>query len=233
MNLLTKEELLDLQIVRRSDQPNCVVTDGFRGTTYDSCVGRIITKKGEHAEDTYTLKPRGIVWLISSTRFRMPSNVTGLTTLRTSWTRQGVLTLTVGIVDPGYDGPLTTAVINFGKDDFCIQKGEPFFRTAFFSHAEVEAEIRDESIENYVKSVKADRTKFSESFLTIDSLAAELVPKMWALPRWGLGLGVLAFMLALLGLIIPPVVGLSKEVVFKNQKIELLEERIEKLEKHN
>lgn len=227
---MTKDEILDYKIVRRLELPSILVTEGFRNTSYDSQVGKIITKQGEHLADTYMLKPRGIVWLVSSTRFVMPENVTGITTLRTTWTREGILTLTVGVVDPGYNGPLTTAVINFGKEEFCIRKGERFFRTVFFNHNAVNPVSRVESADEYIKSVHADTTKFSESFLTIDSLATELVPKMWGIPRWGLVLGVVAFGLALFGLIIPPVVGLGKEITYKNQKIELLEERIEKLE---
>ena len=231
MTLLSKQEIIDLNIVRRNDLPSLSVTEGFRSSTFDSRVGTIVTKSGVCEKETYTLKPRGIVWLISVERFRMPDDVTGITTLRTTWTRQGILTLTVGIVDPCYDGPLTTAVINFGKNDFCIKVGDPFFRTAFFKHEKSENEVRFEEEVNYRKSVISDTNYFSDNFLTIDSLATELVPKMWGVPRWGLWIGFSAFALALFGLIVPSVVGLADEITAKNQKIELLEERVKALEK--
>jgi len=233
MTLLTKQDILNLKIVRRISHPNVLVTDGFRSTTYDSEVGEIITKSGRCEKQTYVLRPRGIVWLVSSTRFVMPNDVTGMTTLRTTWTRKGILTLTVGIVDPGYNGPLTTAVINFGKSDFCIRKGEPFFRTAFFKHDGSDVVPRVESEAGYLASVEADSTHFSESFLTIDSLAQELVPKIWGIPRWGLWLGVIAFGLALFGLVLPPVTNMGAEILEKNTKIEMLEKRIENLERND
>lgn len=230
MTLLSKQEIIDLNIVRRNDLPSLSVTEGFRSSTFDSRVGTIVTKSGVCEKETYTLKPRGIVWLISAERFRMPDDVTGITTLRTTWTRQGILTLTVGIVDPCYDGPLTTAVINFGKNDFCIKSGEPFFRTAFFKHKKSENEARSEEESQYRKSVISDSNHFSDNFLTIDSLAQELVPKIWGLPRVGAIIGVVALGLALFTLVLPPVIGLGKEILEKNVKIEELEKRIQVLE---
>lgn len=231
MTLLSKNEVIALQIVKTNKTPNVLVTKGFRSSTYDSHIGEIISKSGVCENETYTLKPRGIVWLISEERFDLPNNVTGLTTLRTTWTRKGILTLTVGIVDPLYNGPLTTAVINFGKNDFCIQKGKPFFRTAFFRHDAEETDPRDEDAIEYRKDVISDSTHFSESFLTIDSLASELVPKMWGLPRWGLIAGFIAFIIALIGLVLPPVYSVASEIADKNHKIEILEKRIQTLEK--
>ena len=230
MTLLSKREVIALQIVKRNKTPNVLVTEGFRSSTYDSHIGEIISKSGICQNDTYTLKPRSIVWLVSEERFDLPNNVTGLTTLRTTWTRKGILTLTVGIVDPCYNGPLTTAVINFGKNDFPIQKGDTFFRTAFFSHTPEDGVPRNEEENDYRKSVVADSNHFSESFLTIDSLASELVPKMWGLPRWGLIAGLIAFIIALIGLIMPPVFSVASEIASKNYKIEQLENRIQTLE---
>ena len=230
MTLLSKQEIIDLNIVRRNDLPSLSVTEGFRSSTFDSRVGTIVTKSGVCEKETYTLKPRGIVWLISAERFRMPENVTGITTLRTTWTRQGILTLTVGIVDPCYDGPLTTAVINFGKNDFCIKEGEPFFRTAFFKHEISENEVRSEEEAEYRKSVISDTNHFSDNFLTIDSLAQELVPKMFSLPRWGVKIGLGALILGLLALVLPPAIGINNEIIQKNVKIEALEKRIQVLE---
>lgn len=230
MTLLSKNEVLALQIVKRNKPPNVLITEGFRSSTYDSRIGEIVTKSGVCKADTYTLKPRGIVWLISEERFELPNNVTGLTTLRTTWTRQGILTLTVGIVDPCYNGPLTTAVINFGKNDFCIQKGESFFRTAFFKHEVGDVEPREEGQKEYEKSVITDSHHFSDTFLTIDSLSEEIAPKIWGLPRLGLKIGIVALGLSVFGLIVPQVWGISAEIMKKNIQIEQLEERIEALE---
>jgi len=231
MTLLSKNEVIALKIVRSNKSPNVLLTEGFRSSTYDSRIGEIVTQSGICENDTFTLKPRGIVWLISKERFKLPENITGITTLRTTWTRQGILTLTVGIIDPCYDGPLTTAVINFGKNDFCIQKGDTFFRTAFFKHSVDDVHPRKEERGPYMNSVVADSHYFSDTFLTIDSLSKEIAPKIWGLPRWGLIIGLVGLGIAIFGLIVPQVWSVSAEVNQKNYRIEQLEKRIEALER--
>lgn len=228
MTLLNKTEVISKQIIR-GGSPN-----GWRDTTYDATVGRIIDKDGLFDGVTYKLKPRGIVWLVSDERYHLPNNVTGITTLRTTWTKVGILTLTVGIVDPGYKGPLSTAVINFSGQTFSINKGDNFFRTAFFEH-QIESEDKTEvSTYEYETQVEKDSNQFSESFLTIDTLATDIAPKIIGMPRWALLVGVLglglATILALLTLIIPPILGMSAEIQEKNARIDMLEKRIERLE---
>jgi deoxycytidine triphosphate deaminase len=61
----------------------------------------------------YFLEPREMVWVLSKEEFRMPANVTGLATLRTTFTKQGILALNVGIIDPLFEGPISTALITF------------------------------------------------------------------------------------------------------------------------
>lgn len=221
--LLTANQVVELGIVVPSS------TKGIRPTTIDATIGEIITKKGLSKEHTVNIPPRGIAWIMSKERFKLPNSVTGITTLRTRWTRKGILTLTVGIVDPGYDGHLSTAVINFGKCDFPLIKGEPFFRTAFFAHEEVIGIDRVETEEQYRNSVIQDSATFSDNFLTMDTLADELAPKILALPRWGLIIALVGTLIALLGLVLPPAFGLIQEVARKNAEIELLDQRVAEL----
>lgn len=228
MTLLSNSQLKAANVVRGAHP------DGWRDSTYDSRVGKIIDRKGVFEGTTYKLKPRGIVWLVSDERYHLPSTITGITTLRTSWTKVGILTLTVGIVDPGYEGPLSTAVINFSGQTFSINQGDNFFRTAFFEHDDTCAERTHVSTHDYEKQVERDSNQFSESFLTIDTLAAEIAPKIIGMPRWALLVGAmglaLATILALFALITPSVIGLNDEIQAKNARIELLEQRVSDLE---
>ena len=171
MTILTKKQIESHDIVSSECGEEL---KGWNPTTYDSTVDTIITDDGIFDRKIYVLKPRGIVWLVSKEKFTLPNNVTGITTLRTTWTRRGLLTLTVGIVDPGYDGYLSTAVINFGKTAFDIEKGEKFFRTAFFLHEASKGIKRSENLDNYRRSVLKDRHHFSDTFLNIDSLTNEI-----------------------------------------------------------
>lgn len=224
MTLLTSSEVMARNIITVADgsQPK-----GWRGTSYDTYVGEIVTRDGVFEGDTYTLKPRGIVWLVSAEDYKMPDNVTGITTLRTTWTKQGILTLTVGIIDPHYEGPVSTALVNFSGSSFKIRRSEAFFRTAFLEHKPTEAKSYKIEREKYIDDLIKDTAKFSESFLTIDTLAPELVPKIFGLPRLGIWLGLAALGLSLLGMTVPPTLDYVSQ---RQAKIEALEKRIITLE---
>ncbi len=162
--------------------------------------------------------------------------MTGITTLRTTWTRKGLLTLTVGIVDPCYDGYLSTAVINFSNTAFSLQKGDTFFRTAFFQHEKADsAKGRSETEEGYRNSVVQESNLFSETFLSVDSLADEVASNIFGMPknaaRIATIIGMIALLIGFAGLIVPPALNLSTEVAHKNAKIELLEERLREIER--
>jgi len=223
--LLTQKELKSLDFIRCADGGS---PKGWRGATYDTRVGEIITRMGVHDNETYTLKPRGIVWLLSAEDYKIPQDVTGITTLRTGWTKKGLLTLTAGIVDSGYEGPLSTAVINFSGKEVNICKGEVFFRTAFMFHEKVDTEGMKITRDEYREKLIKDSTSFSESFLTIDTLAPEIAPKILGAPRMALYITLTGLGLALLGLLYLPLKDLTNQVIFKNLS---LEERIEALEK--
>lgn len=224
MNLLTRSEIQALNIVQ-NDQPR-----GWRDTTYDSTVGRILTREGELKTQSHTLKPRAIAWVISAERFVLPSTVTGLTTLRTTWTKRGILTLTVGIVDPGYESHLSTAVINFSKTDFVISVGEPFFRTVFFKHLDTAARKTGGTSDEYRNQVLSDSAYSSETFLTVDTLANEISHTLFSLPKWGVKIGLGALGLALVALVVPLAFGYWLETAKWHGSVQNLEERVKTIE---
>jgi len=232
MTLLCREEIIQDKIVRKSERDSSSAVDGLRDTTYDSTIGSIFDPDGNKVEgQTFMLKPRAIAWITSAEYYRLPKNITGITTLKTGWTKQGILTLTVGIVDPGYEGPLSTAVINFSKKDFPIRKGNPFFRTAFFNHTitPVHNPVKV-SQAKYETLVEDQTTAFSDTFLTMDTLAEELSEKLFALPRWAFKLAILALLAGVFGILISYFVDIHKNVSAKDAKIDALIERIETLE---
>jgi deoxycytidine triphosphate deaminase len=93
--ILVRDEIEAKNIVHSAQ------VNGPRSTTYDATVGEIIIEGKSIQESSFTLLPRGIAWVISTEEFRLPSDVTGLATLKTTWTHNGVLALNLGIVDPG------------------------------------------------------------------------------------------------------------------------------------
>ena len=137
--------------------------------------------------------------MVSNERFNLPSNVTGLATLRTTWTHDGILTLNVGIVDPGWNGPLAAAVVNFSSSNFEVRKGETFLRVLFIDHKATDASKvlkETKAYENYIKG-KSARTP--STFLNIKALATEILGEIYGTSGFSGKLSRIALTIALLG----------------------------------
>ncbi len=127
-----------------------------------------------------------MVWVLSKEEFAMPNNVTGLATLRTTFTKQEILALNVGIIDPFFQGPISTALINFSDRPRRIEVGDRFFRVAFFEHVDVTAfHAHDESLERstYIKELETvSFSDFAPSFLNIPTFDDEYYrKKFWSI----------------------------------------------------
>jgi hypothetical protein len=81
-----------------------------------------------------------MVQVVSAEVFSLPDTITGHVTYKTTLTRKGIWALTVGIVDPGGDGPVGTTFLNFSRVDYPVDVGDAFLRVSFFSHEPVPAE---------------------------------------------------------------------------------------------
>src|SRR5947209_3059299 len=119
-------------------------TSNLKNSTYDLTVGEIVPigkramkERQRNPTLSYFLDPREMVWVLSKEEFNIPATVTGLATLRTTFTKQGILALNVGIIDPFFQGPISTALINFSDQPRRIAVGDKFFRVAFFEHEDV------------------------------------------------------------------------------------------------
>jgi deoxycytidine triphosphate deaminase len=106
------------------------VSSNYRAASYDPSIGKIITPDGEEV-DSYKLPPMGIVEVISRERLRVPSNMCCLAHVKTSLCNEGLLTLNTGIVDPNWNGRVSSFILNFGKDDRLLLSGDVFLRITF------------------------------------------------------------------------------------------------------
>ena len=61
------------------------------------------------------MPPQGIVQVVSSERVKVPSTITGLATVKTSLCNEGLLALNIGIIDPGYEGAISSFLLNFSS----------------------------------------------------------------------------------------------------------------------
>lgn len=189
--MIVGEDILTRGLVTGGDRSN------LKHSTYDLTVGEIIPigKEAVKARDkevpkTHYLEPREMVWIVSKEEFALPGNVTGLATLRTTFTRNGILALNVGVVDPLFNGPISTALINFSDRPRRIDVGDRFFRVLFFEHADVTAfhhgsenRVRD----SYIKALTtASYDEFSNSFLNIPAFDDKFYQeKFWSILWYG------------------------------------------------
>ena len=75
-----------------------------------------------------------MVEVISIETIKVPQNVAGYASVKTGLSRQGLLALNTGILDPGYEGPLSATVVNFGKSDSLLNHGDTFLRLTFHEY---------------------------------------------------------------------------------------------------
>jgi hypothetical protein len=115
-----------------------------------------------------------MVQVCSAEIFSLPPDVTAHVTYKTTLTRRGVWALTVGIVDPGWEAPISTTLLNFSKVPYSLKAGDPFLRASFFQHDPVEPKHLRESPDpdEYRTSVQKDAAMlFPKTFLDRDAIA--------------------------------------------------------------
>lgn len=221
--VLTEAEIVSKGIVRNA------APQGLRATTYDATVGTIYRGGEAISASQFKLPPRGIVWVVSAETFVLPDTVTGLATLRTTWTHDGVLALNVGIIDPGWDGPLAAALVNFGSKTFVIKKGEPFFRILFHEHGATGQMPVVKDPTTYGAAIMDKSKMFSRTFLDMDALVTEVSDRVLKLPQWAIALTILGLLLALLGIAAPIGYSVWTDARISSAKLDLLQKQVDDL----
>lgn len=206
------------------------VPAGWRNTTYDATVSSFFQGGAEVDAKSFTLRPRSIVWVVSAEVFKMPADVTGLATLKTQWTHEGLLALNVGVIDPGWNGPLSAALVNFSNADVTIKKGDPFFRILFHDHNPTRPKKFVRTMATYKGETSQRSRLFSPTFLNMDLLVQEVSDKVLQMPRWAVRLTIWGLIIAMMAIFAPIAFGVWTDYYASKSKIEVLEKRIDKLE---
>ncbi len=223
--MLIKNDIISNGIVQQP-QP-----DGQRDSTYDATVGTIISDGKQIPGTTYLLGPRGVIWVISKEDFNLPKNMTAIAALRTTWAHKGIFALNVGVVDPGWSGPVSTALVNFSTEDFEIKIGNPFMRLMFFEHKVTSPTIVPVSRSNYEKQVKKNSRNFSQTFLGMDSLVDDVARKIFSMPKIGVVATWVGLFLAVLAIFVPILFSVWGNIDKDRENIAVLQGRLEQIEK--
>lgn len=145
-----------------------------QGSSFDLTIGKIFDHDGKEVDGPFTLKPGHMVQVVSAEVFNLGNDVTGHVTYKTTLTRVGIWALTVGIVDPGWDGPIGTSLMNFSRNDHTIHAGDGFLRVSMFQHEPVSDDMLRgaRSLKDYHKDLqKLAASAFPMTFLNSDDIA--------------------------------------------------------------
>jgi deoxycytidine triphosphate deaminase len=221
--LLTKSEIKAAGIVQHPH------INGERASTYDATVGAIV-KRGKDMGTSYVLQPRGVVWVVSQEEFKMPDTITALATVRTTWAHNGVFALNVGVVDPGWNGPIATALVNFSTEPFTVNKDDPFLRLVFLDHGGTQAPTITRLRDDYVRHAELKSYAFADSFLSIDEVANEVTKKIFTGSNIGIWLTALGVLLALISIFAPIAFTVYGSASDTKGEIARLQQRVDELE---
>jgi deoxycytidine triphosphate deaminase len=210
-----------------------------QGSSFDLTIGRIFDHQGKQVVGPFTIKPGHMVQVVSSEELNLSDRFTGHVTYKTTMTRQGIWALTVGIVDPGWQGPIATTLLNFSRIDHSIAEGDAFLRVSVFEHEPVSADRlrKAPALDTYIKDIqKIAASRFPITFLDTTQIAEEAGKavinriRSEALP-WVVGIALLFTMLQVVASLFS---GSGKPTMSKvdalSDKVEVLQTKLLKLE---
>jgi len=169
--MLTSSQIKNLGLIVGSSN------DGYRATSYDLHAGKIIKPGGTEVSE-YLIPPQGIVEIVSKERIKLPANVCGFATVKTGLSTNGLLALNIGIIDPCYDGPLSSFFVNFSKVDFLISEDEIFLRTHYvtFKSDNDDCSTISVSTDAYIREKKNKIAgRFGTTFLNVDDIVSVII----------------------------------------------------------
>lgn len=174
--MLTDAEIRSRNLLGNTDPSS------FRAASYDLRIGFLINPAGEVVE-SYTLPPQGIVEVVSDETVDIPENVSGFAMVKTGLCQEGILALSIGIIDPGFKGRISSFMINFSKQERLLQKGEVFLRVVFHELSGTPDQVvpfilQDEKL--MIERRKAAVQKFDSTFLNVDTLASKSAEQVFS-----------------------------------------------------
>lgn len=216
--LLSDDEIKNINCVKDANESNYQCSNYYLsiGTIFSlpkkTKIGRKKIFRQSKKHQTYKIQPREMVWIVSNEVIDLPKNVTGVVTLVSRLTKQGLLALNAGIVDPTWQGPIGTIVVNFSSREIDLEKNQQFFRLLCLQHSSPNKPYqndyvpfsvdyrKDKSREEYLKQVEIDASRLGSSeFLDIESVSEEVSRDLWSFSsaRTASVLAVFAILLAI------------------------------------
>jgi deoxycytidine triphosphate deaminase len=170
--MLNKKEILFHNLI-----PIGFEEASLREAGYDLRIATLMNKnvKGEmeRCSDDIDLTPQGIAAVTSQEILKLPTYICAYASVKTSLCREGVLAINVGVVDPGWEGPLSSVLLNFGKDAYRLRSGDSFLRLTFHyindMHQELPKTFERSAYEQTIEQKFSKR--LAASFMDMDGAA--------------------------------------------------------------
>jgi deoxycytidine triphosphate deaminase len=128
--VLNKDQITDKGLISEG-----FLANSLRNCGYDITIATIFAKnaegQAEESVDEFDLDPQGVALVVSQEKLTLPMDICGHAIVKTSLCREGVLAINIGILDPGWQGPISSILMNFGKTTYRLKKNEPFLRLTF------------------------------------------------------------------------------------------------------
>jgi len=119
--MLNHEDIKANNLIQNADNNN------FKNASYDLRVDKIITIEGQE-KNSFKIQPNSMVIAISKERLNLPVDIMGHAYVRTRLSQIGIMANNIGIIDPEYQGQLSSVLVNFGKNEYEIKEGDTFLR---------------------------------------------------------------------------------------------------------
>lgn len=104
--------------------------NSFDNASYDLRIDKLITVSGS-VKNKLAIAPNSMAVAISKEIVKLPKNIIGHAFVKTRLSQEGIMANNIGIIDPGYEGPLSSVLVNFGKNSYELKENEVFLRITF------------------------------------------------------------------------------------------------------
>lgn len=166
--LLNHEEVKSLNLIEDAIEGN------YGEASYTVRVGVLIDRLGnEVTKFPYKLQPQGMISTVTAEQFDLRNQcVYGYTTVRNTLSRIGIMGLNIGLIDPGYSGPIGVILVNFGKKPFLIKKNDQIMRVTFHQYnaptTSIPHILESKTREDYISSKQSEAGRLPELFLNLN-----------------------------------------------------------------
>jgi dUTPase len=150
----------------------------LRPGSFDLTVGRIVVR-GEERHDPVVIQPQQTFLIESEQTVTVPIGYVGYAMPKTSLCNDGILVLNTGLVDPGYNGKLSTIAINFSDSDQRIRRDTAFLRLVFHQLTGADADREDAHTQTAtLDDLKSRSRHISASFLDVPGQADRIMREL-------------------------------------------------------